>query len=368
MATTNELRVLRPRPRTGWRGLIGCLGLLATSALVGCGREIGKGERGESDDAIAWYLTMHGNEGGNAVVALDRDGGAAAIVCSARDVPKDVSFRQPRSVAFLADGSMLVASAFSEDPGILRFGGPDEHGERPFVSVFADLGRDFADRIHPYDIAVAPDGTVFVSDQDANLVTWFAGLDAPLAGAPIPAPVGAKANWTAVTPPRDGIFIGSDGEQRDGLRVVRGLAFDGQGRLLVVDRDAAAVFAYDRATGKRLETVLDRSHGLKKPIQIAVDEAGRIYVSDRGARTVFRRTADGAVTDLLKGRPHRPELPSGIAIDGSTLYVGDRKRKAILRVDLDKPDAHLEIFVGELPAPPEFFVADPDRRSKASGR
>ena len=263
---------------------------------------------------------------------------------------------------------MLVASAYSEDPGILRFGGPDEHGTRPFVSVFADLGRDFADRIHPYDIAVAPDGTVYVSDQDANLVTWFAGLDAPLAGAPIPAPVGAKANWTAVTPPRDGIFIGSDGEQRDGLRVVRGLAFDGQGRLLVVDRDAAAVFAYDRATGKRLETVLDRSHGLKKPIQIAVDDAGRIYVSDRGARTVFRRTADGAVTDLLKGRPHRPELPSGIAIDGSTLYVGDRKRKAILRVDLDKPEADLETFVAELPAPPEFFVADPDRRSKASGR
>ena len=69
------------------------LSFAATFALIGCSREGGEQGGGE---AIAWYLTMHGNEGGNAVVAIDRDGGAVAIVCSARDVPKDVSFRQPR--------------------------------------------------------------------------------------------------------------------------------------------------------------------------------------------------------------------------------------------------------------------------------
>ncbi|MGA1393313.1 MAG: hypothetical protein ACO38W_09170, partial [Phycisphaerales bacterium] len=112
------------------------IGFLAI--VVGCGREGGEAEHG---DAIAWYLTMHGDEGGNAVVALDRDGGAVAIVCSDKDVPEDVSLRQPRAVAFLADGSMLVASAYSEDPGILRFGGPESDGRRPFIAVFADLGR-----------------------------------------------------------------------------------------------------------------------------------------------------------------------------------------------------------------------------------
>lgn len=336
----------------------------AMAALLGCGGSADS-SGGGPHERCAWYLTMHGGSGANAVVALDPKGGAVVIVCSAKEVSGGAMLREPRGMAFLEDGSMLVASAYSDDPGILRYGNPDAEGKRAFVNVFADLGSDFADRIHPYDIAVAPDGTVFVSDQDANLVTWFAGLDAPVAGAPIPAPVGVKSNWNAVTPPRDGIFIGSDGEQRDGLRVVRGLAIDGQGRLLVVDRDASAVYAYDRTTGRRVDTVMDRSHGLKKPIQVVVDPAGRIYVTDRGAKTVFRRTADGTVTDVLKGRKHRPDQPSGLAIDGSTLYIGDRDKKAILRVDLDKPHADLETFVGELPGAPEFFVPNKEQLSGA---
>lgn len=147
---------------------------------------------------------------------------------------------------------------------------------------------------------------------------------------------------------------------------MRGLAFDATGRLLVVDRDAPAVLAYDAATGRRVETVLDRSHGLKKPIQVLCDEAGRIFVSDREARSVFVREVDGTVKDLFEGRSSRPGLPSCLAIADDWLYLGDRKAKAILRLDLRTPGAEPEVFVGALPDPPEFLYADADHRSKAS--
>lgn len=336
---------------------------LALAALVSCGREgSSSGAAGET----AWLLTLHGAGGGESVIGLDEQGGATVVVAGPRSVPAGVEMRDPRGLAALPDGTLLVATAWSDDPAILRFGSIDAQGRRPFVGTFADLGKEIAARVHPYAVVVAPDGTVFVSCQDGNIVTRYAGLDAPIAGAPIPAPAGTRANWIPPTPPRDGIFIGSIGEQRDGLRCVRGLAFDATGRLLVVDRDAPAVLAYDAATGRRVETVLDRSHGLKKPIQVLCDEAGRIFVSDREARSVFVREVDGTVKDLFEGRSSRPGLPSCLAIADDWLYLGDRKAKAILRLDLRTPGAEPEVFVGALPDPPEFLYADADHRSKAS--
>lgn len=337
--------------------------LVLLAAVPACGRE---GSSSATEGETAWLLTLHGAGGGESVIGLDEHGGATVVVAGPKSLPSGVTMRDPRGMAAMPDGTLLVATAWSDDPAILRFGSVDPQGRRAFVGTFADLGKEIAARVHPYAVVVSPDGTVFVSCQDGNIVTRYAGLDAPVAGEPVPAPAGTRANWIPPTPPRDGIFIGSIGEQRDGLRCVRGLAFDGTGRLLVVDRDAPAVYAYDAATGRRVETVLDRSHGLKKPIQVHCDAEGRIFVSDREAKSVFVREVDGTVKDLFEGLKMRPGLPSCLAIEDDVLYLGDRKAKAILSLDLRTPGAEPEVFVGALPDPPEFLYADADHRSKAS--
>jgi hypothetical protein len=337
---------------------------LLGGSIAGCGGESGGGDsqaKGRGGTSIEWYLTMHGEAARNAVVGLDGEGGAVAVVASPQQVPPSAALREPRGMALLPDGTLLVASAFDESPAILRFGEPGKDGTRPFLGTFIDLARTVADRVHPYAVAVAPDGTIFVSDQDANLVVRYAGLDAPQPGAAIPPPPACRRDWLAVTPPADGIFIGASYEQRGGLKVVRGLAFDDEGRLLVVDRNEPAVHAYDLRSGERVATLLDRSHGLKRPIQVATDETGRIFVSDRGARTVFMRDPDGRVRDLLSNR-HEVELPSSLAVAGGRLYLGDRKRREIVRIDLQDPAAKAHRWLRDLPDPPEFLLRLPKGR------
>lgn len=338
--------------------------MILAAALAGCGREPAPegGQRG-GRESIEWYLTMHGSAARNAVVGLDGDGGAVAVVASPESLPSGGVLREPRGMALLPDGTLLVASAFDESPSLLRFGTAAESGVRTYLGTFVDLGRTVGDRVHPYAVAVAPDGTVFVSDQDANLVVRYAGLDAPQPGAAIPPPPACRRDWLAVTPPADGIFIGASYEQRNGLKVVRGLAFDGEGRLLVVDRNEPAVHAYDIRSGERVATLLDRSHGLKRPIQVAVDEAGRLFVSDRGARTVFVRDTDGRVRDLL-GNRREVELPSSLALADGWLYLGDRKRREIVRIDLRDPESRAVRWLGDLPDPPEFLLRLPKGRGR----
>lgn len=341
--------------------LAALLAAAALASIAGCGGEGGDAARPAAAPSIEWYLTMHGAAARNAVVGLDGDGGALAVVASPEGMPASATLREPRGMALLPDGTLLVASAFDDSPAILRFGEAAKDGSRPFLGTYIDLARTVADRVHPYAVAVAPDGTVFVSDQDANLVVRYAGLDAPQPGAAVPPPAACRRDWLAVTPPADGIFIGASYEQRGGLKVVRGLAFDGEGRLLVVDRNEPAVHAYDTRSGERVATLLDRSHGLKRPIQVVADENGRIFVSDRGARTVFVRDPDGRVRDLLANR-HEAELPSSLAVAEGRLYLGDRKRREIVRIDLQDPAAKADRWLQGLPDPPEFLLRLPKGR------
>jgi hypothetical protein len=334
-------------------------------ALGGCGGEPPRppaGDAAEHAQATAWYLSMHGDGGRNSIVGLDAAGGATVVVASPQGLPSGVVLREPRGMALLPDGTLLVASAFNEAPALLRFGEPAKDGSRPFIGTFVDLSRTVADRVHPYAVAVSPDGTVFVSDQDANLVARYAGLEAPQPGGAVPPPSGCRNQWLPPTPPADGIFIGPAHAQRSGLKVVRGIAFDRAGRLLVVDRDEPALYAYDRDSGERLATLMDRRDGLERPIQVAVDESGRVFVSDRKARTVFMRDLDGRVSNLLAARRHEPDLPSGLAVREGRLYLGDRTRREIVRIDLADPAAPPQRWVVDLPDPPEFLMALPKGR------
>lgn len=129
-----------------------------------------------------------------------------------------------------------------------------------------------------------------------------------------------------------------------------GLILDAKGRLIAAEgantggNRRVSVTELDG----RVRTLADRYEGKRfnSPNDLAIDKAGRVYVSDPryvgdearelDFETVFRIDPDGSV--------HRLETsafkPNGLAVtpDGKTLYVADNgpKRRALLALDLDE--------------------------------
>ena len=129
-----------------------------------------------------------------------------------------------------------------------------------------------------------------------------------------------------------------------------GLILDAKGRLIAAE--GANTGGNRRVSitepDGRVRTLADRYEGKRfnSPNDLAIDKAGRVYVSDPryvgdearelDFETVFRIDPDGSV--------HRLETsafkPNGLAVspDGKTLYVADNgpKRRALLALDLDE--------------------------------
>ena len=157
-----------------------------------------------------------------------------------------------------------------------------------------------------------------------------------------------------------------DVEQTDGdggpaplarLKTPVGLALDGKGDLLIVDRGdhrvrrvAAAngmitTVAGDGIAGDRGDTGLAANARLDSPEGIAIDHAGNVYLADRGNHRVRRIDTAGVIaTAAGDGRPGlsgdggpaaRAQLtdPTGVAIDrDGGLVIADRGNGRIRRV------------------------------------
>ncbi|GAB4321969.1 MAG: hypothetical protein Kow0059_16880 [Candidatus Sumerlaeia bacterium] len=95
------------------------------------------------------------------------------------------------------------------------------------------------------------------------------------------------------------------------------------------------------------------SHSNAQPARVAVDDAGRIYVSDPAAGSVF--VYDGTLGAL--GEIGGLDLPLGVAADSARnrLYVGDDERDRIEVFDLD--GAFIEtIAAGEVQMPNDLAL------------
>lgn len=133
-----------------------------------------------------------------------------------------------------------------------------------------------------------------------------------------------------------------------------GLIFDGSGRLIAAEganKGGSRRVSITEKDGK-VRTVADRFGGKKfnSPNDVAIDNRGRIYVSDPryvgdeprelDFEGVFRIDNDGTVTKLETSA----RKPNGLAIspDGTTLYVADAGpgRSVLLSLAI-KPDGKL---------------------------
>jgi len=112
-----------------------------------------------------------------------------------------------------------------------------------------------------------------------------------------------------------------------GLARPTGMALSGSS-LYVVER--SGLVEVDAATGQ----VLDRHPipGARFPNDVAVDEGGRIYVSDSGASVIYR-FAEGAFEPWLTGG--EIAAPNAILVHDGALLVGNNGDQSLKSVDLE---------------------------------
>src|ERR1700722_2602019 len=83
--------------------------------------------------------------------------------------------------------------------------------------------------------------------------------------------------------------------------------------------------------------------GLNRPIGVAVDTAGAVYVTDWGDNRVLRLAAGSSSQRVL---PFAGLSPGGVAVDASNVYVTDRGDNRVLRLAADSATQSVLPFAG----------------------
>lgn len=220
-------------------------------------------------------------------------------------LPKSI-FKDPWAIAPFLNGWAV------SDPenGVVRFLRPDtDKGDWTDVT---DLGVDFE---YPTGLAADGDGNLYVSDTfrgtvqkvapDGRVTTLASGLEEPMG-----------LCWA------DGALY---------------IAECGGNRVLVIGRDGRiAVAAGTGATGSADGAATEAA--FSGPKGVAVDADGTIYVADTDNGTV-RRVRGGQVTTILSRDPRDvtalfPAAPTGLLIQGNTLYISDTFARKLLALRL----------------------------------
>jgi sugar lactone lactonase YvrE len=238
--------------------------------------------------------------------------------------------------------------------------------------------------VYPVDVAVDPDGVVFVADHEAHALLKLEGGSfktvAKGQGLPRTPLYGIRhiarakdGKWVASDPATMKLYtIDAAGKIEpvlDDERFVTpwGIAVEPSGDILAVDRvthrlrrikaggqvedvvdvraPRAILFDKDGAivvlTDKTLVRVSGGSPASTSPIvatppfefphDAVLHPNGNFYVTDGYAHALWQVTPDGKVTALVKGEPLKS--PQGIAVDGKgNLLVADAHAKAIFQV------------------------------------
>jgi DNA-binding beta-propeller fold protein YncE len=161
------------------------------------------------------------------------------------------NFKEPRGIAFDAQGRAYVADTFNHRVQVFN-----PQGE--FLFLFGEQGEMEEQFKEPNDLTVSPAGKIYVLD------TW---------------------NHRVQVFDLQGRFQFSFG---DGLYGPRGIALDNEGNVYVSDTGNGRVVVFS-AKGKplrRIATKGQENNQLDEPVGVAVSDQGEVFVADTGNRSV----------------------------------------------------------------------------------
>jgi len=101
-----------------------------------------------------------------------------------------------------------------------------------------------------------------------------------------------------------------------------GIAYRG-GHLYICDTDYNVVHDWDLTAGKARRIGLREDSALGKPVAVAVDEAGNMFVADTGRGAVVIFDSGGQRTGQLSASAREQYRPVALAIRGDQLFVAD---------------------------------------------
>lgn len=217
------------------------------------------------------------------------------------------------------------------------------------------------------NIAVGPDGNIYVTDTELAKVLYFDGVT----GTPLPSPlVGQSA----------GVFATRAEPINDEVptQTMTSLVFGPQGGayagdLFVVHQDLGQVQVYDGASGLLKGTLFDQlPQELAAPVTLssaAFTPGGNLLVSDfQGGRIYEVDISAGlnaeVTTELIAaqnsvipvGESFELFFPAGMAVDSSgDVYVANIFGNNILKLDSQGANAELVLTIGPEPTEPNFF-------------
>jgi DNA-binding beta-propeller fold protein YncE len=151
----------------------------------------------------------------------------------------------------------------------------------------------------PESIAVAKDGTVYLTDDSRRLLLRIRQGPAPE------------------------IILGPEK-----LKEPKGLAFDPAGALYVADFGASAILVL---RDNKIETFAVPGH---RPEEIAFDRSGNLYFTEESPARVMKISPSGALSTFVDGSSGVVAIED-IAIKGDDIYVADSRRGAIFKFGLN---------------------------------
>lgn len=189
----------------------------------------------------------------------------------------------------------------------------------------------------PTGIAVAPDGSVYVSNWGSGTVERISPdgtRSVVVDGIQSPAGVAFDAQgdlYIAAYSSDNVLRVSKEGKQirvADGLATPTGIAFSADGRLLVTNRASGEIIAIDPKTGRKQSV----ANGLSLPVGVVEMQDKSLVVSQYGGRVT--RVRPNGTKQELGASFSRPGV--GIIADGSdAVLVIDNGADAVRRVTFD---------------------------------
>ncbi len=256
------------------------------------------------------------------------------------DLASDAVLADPHDLAIGPDGRLYVADKFGSRIAVFN---PDT------LELIEMLGEGFLPNVH--DVSFGPDGSVAVAVTGRGAVAIYEGLvvlkDPPDVGVSAPGTEGALLHSNgdlyatagavgALVRFRDYKFVAATDPLHAGAHDVEEAP---DGSIWIADNAARRLVRYS-ADLERLQVLDDPKFGFRGPRYLDVNEFGHLVVADQDAHRILLIDPEGPGGGTLLGvlgdgmpgvGPGKFDDPEGVAVDGTRFFFADSDNNRIVR-------------------------------------